>query len=294
MKCSTFRGRRNVHSPFVPHPSSLALHASSPGFAYIALLVAIIIIGISLGAAGKYWSNVVLRDKEEELLFRGEQYRQAIEHYYNYLGKREYPQSIDDLLKDTRSATGMRHLRQKYNDPITGEDFVAIKHPVTQRIIGVHSSSDKLSLKQTGFPDSLQIANESGFAIIMQVPIQTRVTVTNDVSSQTDDSEIESASTTTIRYSDWIFASTIKEPTPVRTTPVTSPPGTRPPGTYPPGTYPPGTYPPGTHPPGTYPPGTHLPVTYPPGYQPPKARPNATRPPATRPPVTSPDSFINK
>ena len=34
------------------------------GFTYIALLAAIVIIGISLGATGRYWSNVVLRDKE--------------------------------------------------------------------------------------------------------------------------------------------------------------------------------------------------------------------------------------
>src|SRR6266540_3211590 len=94
---------------------------NSPGFAYIALLVAIIIIGISLGAAGKYWSNVMLRDKEEELIFRGEQYRKAIDSYASVPGKgKVFPSSIDDLLKDSRSAAGLRHLRQKYKDPITG------------------------------------------------------------------------------------------------------------------------------------------------------------------------------
>src|SRR5574341_712030 len=88
------------------------------GFSYIALLAAIVIIGISLGAAGKYWSNVLLRDKEEELLFRGDQYRQAIERYYLAIpGKPEYPNSIDDLLTDNRTAAGKRHLRQKYKDP---------------------------------------------------------------------------------------------------------------------------------------------------------------------------------
>ena len=33
----------------------------SRGFTYIALLAAIVIIGISLGAAGKDWSNVMQR-----------------------------------------------------------------------------------------------------------------------------------------------------------------------------------------------------------------------------------------
>ena len=126
---------------------------NSSGFAYIALLVAIIIIGISLGAAGKYWSSVALRDKEEELIFRGDQYRQAIELYYKaVLTASQYPNSIDDLLMDSRFPAGRRHLRQRYKDPISGEDFVDIKDTTTNRIIGVHSPSDKQPLKQSGFP----------------------------------------------------------------------------------------------------------------------------------------------
>jgi len=139
------KGRR-LHDP-------KSLSRNCRGFAYIALLVAIIIIGISLGAAGKYWSNVMLRDKEEELLFRGDQYRMAIERYVAAVpGSQVYPQSIDDLLKDNRTATGKRHLRQKYKDPISGEDFVEIRNTLTKRIIGVHSPSEKEPLKKAGFP----------------------------------------------------------------------------------------------------------------------------------------------
>jgi type II secretory pathway pseudopilin PulG len=131
----------------------MPMFRNSNGFAYIALIVVIVIIGISLGAAGRYWSNVVLRDKEEELLFRGDQYRQAIELYYKAVpGAPQYPSSIDDLLMDKRTATGRRHLRQRYKDPISGEDFVEIKDTTTNRIIGVNSPSDKLPLKQSGFP----------------------------------------------------------------------------------------------------------------------------------------------
>jgi type II secretory pathway pseudopilin PulG len=137
------------------------------GFAYIALLVVIIIIGISLGAAGKYWSNVMLRDKEEELLYRGDQYRRAIEHYVSAIpGRQDYPQSIEDLLKDDRTATGKRHLRQKYKDPISGEDFVEIRNTLTKRIIGVHSPSEKEPLKKAGFPDvynTTQVVAQPGF-----------------------------------------------------------------------------------------------------------------------------------
>ncbi len=129
-------------------------HVNDRGFAYLALLVAIVIIGISLGAAGKYWSNISLREKEQELLFRGDQYRSAIERYVKAIpGRTEYPQSIDDLVQDKRTGAMKRHLRQKYNDPITGKDFSEIRDPLTNRINGVYSPSDKKPLKQANFPD---------------------------------------------------------------------------------------------------------------------------------------------
>ena len=102
----------------------------------------------------RYWSNISLREKEVELLFRGDQYRKAIERYMSAVpGRREFPQSIDDLLRDSRTATMRRHLRQKYKDPISGEDFVEIRDQVSRRIIGVNSPSDKEPLKQANFPD---------------------------------------------------------------------------------------------------------------------------------------------
>ena len=129
----------------------------SGGFSYVALLTAIVIIGILLGAAGKYWSNIVQRDKEEELLFRGEQYRLAIERYYYAIpGRAQYPASIDDLLKDGRTPSGKRYLRKKYKDPITGEDFVEIRDTNSRRILGVASASKKTPLKQANFPEAYE------------------------------------------------------------------------------------------------------------------------------------------
>ncbi len=125
----------------------------SAGFTYIALLVIIVIIGISLGAAGKYWQNVMTRDKEEELLFRGDQYRLAIEHYFLAIpGAPQYPQTIDDLLTDGRTEVGMHYLRRKYKDPMTGKDFKEIRDPLSNRITGVYSESNMTPLKQANFP----------------------------------------------------------------------------------------------------------------------------------------------
>ena len=155
------------NSDFMIHDStfrnSKSAFRNTKGFTYIALLAAIIIIGISLGAAGKYWQNIVQREKEEELLFRGDQYRRAIERYSSAVpGIRQYPASIDNLLKDERSPLGRRYLRQKYKDPLTGEDFVEIRDPLSKRIMGVYSSSDKTPFKQTNFPQPYQNQNFTG------------------------------------------------------------------------------------------------------------------------------------
>ncbi len=231
-------------SSLVPHSSSLVLRPSSlfprstsRGFTYIGLLAIIVIIGISLGAAGKYWSNVMLRDREEELLYRGDQYRQAIERYYTGLPGRPpmYPQSIDDLLKDPRTPLGKRYLRQKYKDPITGEDFEEIKDPVTRRILGVRSTSDRESLKQAEFPPTVLVPNSAGtYSIPIMLP-----THTSESSSINSDKESdkENAGSGKIKYSDWLFVSTIR-------------PGI--PGGFPGGT--PGGFPGGT--PGGFPGGT--------------------------------------
>ncbi len=145
----------------IPHtggpPSGIGTFRDCRGFTYIAVLAAIVIISIMLGSATKYWQNISLRDKEEELLFRGEQYRLAIERYYLYGGRMQYPQSIDDLIKDSRTVDGKRYLRQKFKDPITGEDFIEIRDQLSRRVIGVRSSSDKEPLKQADFPDTSQI-----------------------------------------------------------------------------------------------------------------------------------------
>ncbi len=174
---------------------------NSSGFAYVALLVAIIIIGISLGAAGKYWSSVMLREKEEELLFRGNEYRKAIDSYASVPGPRkEFPSSIDDLLKDNRSAAGRRHLRQKYKDPLTGEDFEEIKHPATKRIIGVRSTSDKESLKQANFPPTVLVPLSGGsYSVPVVIPPRAPKSDTEDAVSGSDK----------IKYSDILFYTTV-------------------------------------------------------------------------------------
>ncbi len=84
------------------------------GYAMAALLVALSVMAVMLSIAMPVWQTLVRREREAELVFRGEQYMLAIDLYSRRTGG--YPTSLDAL------RTG-RYIRQLYKDPITGEDF---------------------------------------------------------------------------------------------------------------------------------------------------------------------------
>jgi type II secretory pathway pseudopilin PulG len=131
------------------------------GVAYLAVLVAIILVGIALGAASQSWRMVMQRDREEELLFRGTQIRNAIADWYGArpAGHVATPlRDLKDLLRDPRTPETVRYLRRLYPDPMTNGDWLVISDPATG-IRGVVSSSDKQALKTSGFSDDLEDFN---------------------------------------------------------------------------------------------------------------------------------------
>jgi type II secretory pathway pseudopilin PulG len=92
---------------------------SSPrddGYALAALLVGMAVMAVMLTAAMPVWKTTATREKEAELIFRGQQYARAIGLYQRKMGPGTLPPSID-LLVD------QRFLRKKYKDPITNDDF---------------------------------------------------------------------------------------------------------------------------------------------------------------------------
>jgi len=81
-----------------------------------ALLVAMAVMTVMLTAAMPVWKTTVQREKEAELIFRGEQYARAIGLFQRKMGPGTMPPSIDLLVEQ-------RYLRKKYKDPITNDDF---------------------------------------------------------------------------------------------------------------------------------------------------------------------------
>ena len=93
--------------------------SSQRGLAYLALLIALAGMGISMALAGTLWHTAQIRAREEELLFVGREYRHAIRSYYERSpGGKMYPRTLDALLRDERFPNLVRHLRRPYRDPL--------------------------------------------------------------------------------------------------------------------------------------------------------------------------------
>ena len=82
------------------------------GYAMAALLVGIGVMMLLMSVAMPVWRTQAQREKEAELVFRGEQIARAINLYMRKAGGGNYPPSLDVLVQG-------RFLRKKYKDPMT-------------------------------------------------------------------------------------------------------------------------------------------------------------------------------
>ena len=116
----------------------------------MAALILTALMGAGLAAFGQFASFASQREKEAELLFRGDQYRQAIGAYY--AKEQKYPRTLAQLIEDKRYPTPARHLRKLYPDPITGQpDWGLMEAPEGGGIMGVYSKSEAEPIKSGGF-----------------------------------------------------------------------------------------------------------------------------------------------
>lgn len=126
------------------------------GFTYIGLLFLVAAVGILLWKAGEYWSFAQQREKERELLFAGNQFRQAIASFYNKSpgSVKKYPETLENLLEDKRYLTVQRHLRKIFVDPISNSREWGIVPAPSGGILGVYSLSEKHPIKMRRFSAS--------------------------------------------------------------------------------------------------------------------------------------------
>jgi len=139
------------------------------GYTILILMVVVFVLSIGLLVAIPVWETQIQREKEEELIFRGKQYVEAIRIFQmKYPGS--FPQSLDELMQK-------KCLRKLYKDPMTAHGewniilltgraarrrqqqsqrssqivlvapLKALSSIDTPRIIGIVSSSTKKSIR---------------------------------------------------------------------------------------------------------------------------------------------------
>jgi type II secretory pathway pseudopilin PulG len=87
--------------------------AGEGGYAMAALLVGMTIMAVFLTVALPAWRTAIQREKETELIFRGQQYARAIALFQRKYAN-AFPPNVDILLNE-------HFLRRKYKDPMTAD-----------------------------------------------------------------------------------------------------------------------------------------------------------------------------
>lgn len=129
------------------------------GFTYLGLMILVAILALATSATLTLGSIAQRREAEQRLLEVGAAYRQAITSYVNSspAGRRSYPASLADLLKDPRYPGVRRHLRRLYPDPISGKNEWGLVAAPGGGIMGIHSLSDARAIKIAEFDAENQL-----------------------------------------------------------------------------------------------------------------------------------------
>jgi type II secretory pathway pseudopilin PulG len=94
------------------------------GYAMAALLVGLAVMAILLSVAMPTWRQMVQREKEAELIFRGQQYARAIGLFQRQYAA-TFPPDVDALVRG-------KFLRKKYKDPMVADGEFQVLYQVQQ------------------------------------------------------------------------------------------------------------------------------------------------------------------
>lgn len=94
------------------------------GYVIIILMLAVFAIAIGMLVAVPFWQTEVRREKEEELIFRGKQYVEAV-RLFTAKNPGRFPTTLKELLEK-------KFLRKLYKDPMTESgEWMIILNPAT-------------------------------------------------------------------------------------------------------------------------------------------------------------------
>ena len=120
---------------------------SEQGYVLLAVMLLVTLLLIALAIEAPRVAQQIKREKEEELIHRGQEYSRAIKKFYIASGG-HYPSSLEQL----ENTNNKRFLRKRYTDPITGKDDWRI----------IHVGEAHLDLTPNGQPIAGDLGNSSG------------------------------------------------------------------------------------------------------------------------------------
>ncbi|WP_374350003.1 type II secretion system protein [Chitinimonas sp.] len=136
------------------------------GFTYPAALFLLVVLMIMSARALNVWKTSEQHAREQELLWVGQQYRQAIKTYYELSpgSEKRYPSDLRDLLEHRFTTQIRRPLRRPYRDPITNRAEWGVVTAPDGGVMGVYSLSMAEPLKKGGFEESnAEFANKKHY-----------------------------------------------------------------------------------------------------------------------------------
>ncbi|HLJ28076.1 MAG TPA: hypothetical protein VKY85_15300 [Candidatus Angelobacter sp.] len=132
--------------------------AGERGYVLLAILLLMTLMVVALTIEAPRIAQQIKREKEEELIHRGNEYRNAIRKYFRKFGR--YPLSMDQL----ETTNNMRFLRKRYKDPFTGKDDWRLLHPGEVQINPVNGGTTAPS-QQLGQPTAGTFGQPTGNTI---------------------------------------------------------------------------------------------------------------------------------
>lgn len=138
------------------------------GYTLLVLLFVFAVMAIGLMAAVPVWQTQVRREMEEELIFRGKQYVEAV-RIFQTKKPGSFPRSLDELLEE-------KCIRRLYPDPMTkhGEWNIILPY---QRIPA--SRTAQRETRRTTAPERSRPMPEGSIQKILVVPLSALPSVDN-------------------------------------------------------------------------------------------------------------------